>query len=49
VTWNYVVPLIAATRRQHDRARFALSVAALTTAAFLLWMVLALALAALAR
>ncbi|HEY1823156.1 MAG TPA: hypothetical protein VGG83_24790 [Trebonia sp.] len=48
VTWNYVVPLIAATRRQHDRARFALFVAALTTAAFLFWMVLSLALAALA-
>jgi len=47
VTWNYIVPLIAATRRQHARARLALSVAVLTTGAFLLWMVLSLAMAAL--
>jgi hypothetical protein len=47
VTWDYVVPLIAAARRQHERARLALSVAVLTTAAFLLWMVLSLAVAAL--
>jgi hypothetical protein len=48
VTWDHVVPLIAAARRQHERARLALSVAILTTAAFLLWMVLSLAVAALA-
>jgi len=47
-TWDYVVLLIAAARRQHERARLALSVAVLTTAAFLLWMVLILAVAALA-
>jgi hypothetical protein len=47
VTWDYVVPLIAAVRRQHERARLALSVAVLTTSAFLLWMVLSLAVAAL--
>jgi hypothetical protein len=48
VAWDYVVPLIAAARRQHERARLALSVAVLATAAFLLWMVLILAVAALA-
>jgi hypothetical protein len=48
VDWDYVVPLIAAARRQHERARVALSVAVLTTAGFLLWMVLSLAVAALA-
>jgi hypothetical protein len=47
VTWDCVVPLIAATRRQHARARLALSAAVLTTAAFLLWMMLSLAVAAL--
>jgi hypothetical protein len=47
VTWDCVVPLIAATRRQHARARLALSAAVLTTAAFLLWMTLSLAVAAL--
>jgi hypothetical protein len=49
VTWDFVVPLIAATRRQHARARLALSAAVLTTAAFLLWMMLSLAVAALTR
>jgi hypothetical protein len=48
VTWDYVIPLIAATRRQHERARRALFVTVLTTGAFLLWMFLSLALAALA-
>jgi hypothetical protein len=48
VAWDYVVRLIAAARRQHERARIALFVAVLTTAAFLLWMVLSLAVAALA-
>jgi hypothetical protein len=47
VTWDYVLPLIAAARRQHARARLALSVAVLTTAGFLLWMFLSLAVAAL--
>jgi hypothetical protein len=47
VTWDYVVPLIAATRRQHARAFRALSAAVLTTAAFLLWTVLSLAVTAL--
>jgi hypothetical protein len=47
VTRDCIVPLIAATRRQHARARFALSAAVLTTAAFLLWMMLSLAVAAL--
>ena len=49
VTWDRVVPLIAATRRQHARARLALSAAVLTTAAFLLWMMLSLTVAALTR
>ena len=47
VTWDCIVPLIAATRRRHVRARAALSAAVLTTAAFLLWMMLSLAVAAL--
>lgn len=47
VTRDCIVPLIAATRRQHARARVALSAAVLTTAAFLLWMMLSLAVAAL--
>jgi hypothetical protein len=49
VTWDYVVPLIAATRRRHNRARFALSVAIFTAAAFQLWMLLALTAVALTR
>jgi hypothetical protein len=48
VTWNYIAPLIAATRRQRERARRALFAAILTTAAFLLWLVLSLTVAALA-
>jgi hypothetical protein len=47
VTWDYIVPVIAATRRQHERTRRALSAAVLTTAAFLVWMVLSLTVAAL--
>jgi hypothetical protein len=43
VTWDYIVPLIAAATRRHTRARLALSAAVLTTAAFLLWMALSLA------
>jgi hypothetical protein len=46
VTWDYIVPLIAATRRQRERACRALSAAILTTAAFLLWLVLSLTVAA---
>lgn len=49
VTWDYIVPLIAATRRRHERTRRALSAAVLTTSAFLAWMVIALMLAALTR
>jgi hypothetical protein len=45
---NHVVPLIAAANIQHARARLALSAAVITTAAFLLWMALSLAVAALA-
>jgi hypothetical protein len=48
VTWDYVVPLIAAATRRHARARFALGAAFMTTAMFLLWMVLSLAAAAVA-
>jgi hypothetical protein len=47
VTWDYIVPLIAATRSQRERTRRALSAAVLTTAAFLAWMVLSLTMAAL--
>jgi hypothetical protein len=47
VTWGHVVPLIAAVTRQHARARLALSAAVITTAVFLLWMALSLAVAAL--
>lgn len=47
VTWDYVVPLIAATRRQHERTRRALSAAILTTALFLGWLVLSLTMAVL--
>ena len=43
VTWDYVVALIAATRRQHARARLALSAAVVTAALFLIWMALSLA------
>jgi hypothetical protein len=43
VTWAYVVPLIAAAARQHARSRLALSAAVVTTAVFLLWMLLSLA------
>ena len=46
VAWDYIAPLIAATRRQHERTRCALSAAVLTTAAFLVWMVLSLTMAA---
>jgi hypothetical protein len=46
VTWDYIAPLIAATRRQHERTRRALSAAVLTAAAFLAWMVLSLTMAA---
>jgi hypothetical protein len=42
VTFGHVVPLIAAATRQHTRARLALSAAVITTAVFLLWMVLSL-------
>ena len=48
VTWDYVVALIAAATRQHARARLALSAAAVTTALFLLWMMLSLAAVSLA-
>lgn len=47
VTWDYIAPLIAATRRQHERTRRALCAAVLTTAAFLVWMILSLTMAAL--
>jgi hypothetical protein len=47
VTWDHVVPLIAAATRQHARARLALSAAVFTTAVFLLWMALSLAAATL--
>ena len=46
VTWDCLVSLIARTRRQHEKARLALSAAVLTTAVFLLWTVLSLAAAA---
>jgi hypothetical protein len=48
VTWDYIVPLIAATRCRRERARRAMGAAVLTTAAFLLWLVLSLTVAALA-
>jgi hypothetical protein len=48
VTWNHVVPLIAATTLRQTRARRALISAVITTAAFFSWMALALAVAALA-
>jgi hypothetical protein len=41
--WSHVVPLIGATNCQHTRARLALSASVLTTAAFFLWMPIALA------
>jgi hypothetical protein len=44
--WSHVVPLIAAVTIRHARARFALSAAIVTTAAFFLWMVLSLAIVA---
>jgi hypothetical protein len=47
MTWDYIVPLIAATRRQRERTHRALGAAVLTTAAFLVWMVLSLTMAAL--
>jgi hypothetical protein len=43
VTWAYVVPLIGAAARQHARSRLALFAAAVTAAAFLLWVTLSLA------
>jgi hypothetical protein len=46
-TWGFVVPLIAAATRRHARTRLALGAAVVTTTAFLLWMVLSLAAAAL--
>lgn len=48
VTWDYVVPLIASATQRHARARLALGAAFMTTAMFLLWMVLSLAAIALA-
>lgn len=48
VTWNHVVPLIAAATRRRARTRLALGAAVVTTAVFLLWMALSLAAAALA-
>jgi hypothetical protein len=48
VTFGHVVPLIAAATRQHARARLAFCAAVITTAVFLLWMVLSLATATLA-
>lgn len=41
--WGHVVPLIAAANCQHTRARLALWASVLTTAAFFLWMPIALA------
>ena len=43
VTWDYVVPLIAATVVQQARARRTLVSAIITTTAFFSWMVLSLA------
>jgi hypothetical protein len=45
--WSHFARLIAAADRQHARARLALSASVLTTAAFFLWMSVALAAAAL--
>jgi hypothetical protein len=45
--WSHYTRLIAAADRQHTRARLALSASVLTTAAFFLWMSVALAAAAL--
>jgi hypothetical protein len=45
--WSHFTRLIAAADRQHTRARLALSASVLTTAAFFLWMSVALAAAAL--
>ena len=42
VSWDHVVPLIAAATRQHARARLALWAAVVTTVEFLVWMTLAL-------
>jgi hypothetical protein len=44
--WSHVVPLIGATTIRHARARLALTAAITATAALLLWMLLALAVAA---
>jgi hypothetical protein len=41
--WRQVVPLIAAANCQHTRARLAFSASVITTAAFFLWMPIALA------
>jgi len=48
VTFSHVVPLIAATARQHARAQRALFAAVITAAVFLLWLVLSLTAATLA-
>jgi hypothetical protein len=45
--WSHFARLIAAADRQHSRARRALSASVLTTAAFFLWMTVALAAATL--
>jgi hypothetical protein len=45
--WSHFARLIAAADRQHTRARLALSASVLTTAAFFLWMSVALTAAAL--
>lgn len=42
VTWGYVVPLIAAATLRHTRTLLAVYAAVVTTAVFLLWMVLSL-------
>jgi len=48
LNWGHVVPLIAAANIQHARARLALAAAVITTAAFFLWVVISLAVSALA-